>query len=389
MCINNTDTPQHNHGEYSSQALKKQVLNTACKRKAIENVSTRPKKIILTEIAQNSNSSDITINDINRIRKNIYENRRKIMPLNPTNIADAHNVFNLIDVKTKQSEHFLLVNDEKENIIIFSCETNLRFLSIVDNIYMDGIFDYSAHFFLQFYSILGYLNGYYVPLVFCLLPNKCKQTYIYVFRTISKKCKDLGLNFSPANITVDFERVIINAVSEMWTQTNISGCQFHLTQSWYRKIQEIGLSSVYKDESSEIGKWLRNIFGLLFLNPEDVSDCFTDDFMSECPIDERLQKFSDYFVETYISEDCIYPPKLWALASSELTRTTNACESFHSHFKNSFYRHSPSILQWLNVLIDEVQTDVYCKLRSVSEQKTPRNQILRRQIKNQNLIDKY
>ncbi|XP_027848187.2 uncharacterized protein LOC114127990 [Aphis gossypii] len=318
MCINNTDTPaQHNHGEYSSQALKKQVLNTACKRKAIENVSTRPKKIILTEIAQNSNSSDIsdiTINDITRIRKNIYENRRKIMPPNPTNIADAHNVLNLIDVKTKQSEHFLLVNDEKENIIIFSCETNLRFLSIVDNIYMDGTFDYSARFFLQFFSILGYLNGYYVPLVFCLLPNKCKQMYIYVFRAISKKCKDLGLNFSPANITVDFERAIINAVSGMWTQTNISGCRFHLTQSWYRKIQEIGLSSVYKDESSEISKWLRNIFGLLFLNPEDVSDCFTDDFMSECPFDERLQKFSDYFVETYISEDCIYPPKLWPLA---------------------------------------------------------------------------
>jgi hypothetical protein len=171
---------------------------------------------------------------------------------------------------------------------------------------------------------------------------------------MSKKCKDLGLHFSLSNITVDFERAIINAFSEMWTQTNISGCRFYLTQSWYRKIQEIDLSSEYKDESSKIGKWLHNIFGLLFLNPEDVSDCFIDDFMSECPIDERLQKFADYFVETYISEDCIYPPKLWALVSSELTRTTNACESFHSHFKNSFYRHSPSILQWLNILIEEV-----------------------------------
>ncbi|KAF0738333.1 MULE domain-containing protein, partial [Aphis craccivora] len=91
-----------------------------------------------------------------------------------------------------------------------------------------------------------------ILMFFCLLPNKYKQTYIYVFRAISKKCKDLGLNLSPTNITVDFERAIINAVSEMWMQTNISGCRFHLTQSWYRKIQEIGLSSVYKDESSEI-----------------------------------------------------------------------------------------------------------------------------------------
>lgn len=110
----------------------------------------------------------------------------------------------------------------------------------------------------------------------------------------------MGLNLSPTNITVDFERAIINAVSEMWTQTNISGCRFHLTQSWYRKIQEIGLSSVYKDESSEIGERLRNIFGLLFLNPEDyVSDFFTDDLMRECLIKERLQNVTEYFVETY------------------------------------------------------------------------------------------
>jgi len=77
-------------------------------------LSTRPKIIILTEIAQNSNSSDITINDINRIRKNIYENRRKIMPPNPTNIADAQIVFNSIDVKTKQNENFLFAMTKKK-----------------------------------------------------------------------------------------------------------------------------------------------------------------------------------------------------------------------------------------------------------------------------------
>jgi hypothetical protein len=99
-----------------------------------------------------------------------------------------------------------------------SCETNHRFLSTVDNIYMDGTFDYSARLFLNFFLIHGYFNivlifdvfhCYYVSLVFCLLPNKCKQTYTYAFRAISKKCKDLRLNFSPTNITVDFKRAII------------------------------------------------------------------------------------------------------------------------------------------------------------------------------------
>lgn len=46
------------------QILKNQVVNTPCKRKTIENVSTRPKE---TEIVQNSqiNPSDITISGIN------------------------------------------------------------------------------------------------------------------------------------------------------------------------------------------------------------------------------------------------------------------------------------------------------------------------------------
>jgi hypothetical protein len=54
-------------------------------------------------------------------------------------------------VKTKQNENILLVNDEKENIIIFSCETNLKFLSTVDNIYMDGTFDFTAWFFFTIF----------------------------------------------------------------------------------------------------------------------------------------------------------------------------------------------------------------------------------------------
>jgi hypothetical protein len=58
---------------------------------------------------------NMTINDINIIgkKKNIYENQRKIMPQNSTNIGDAHKVLSSIDMKTKQNENILLVSDEK------------------------------------------------------------------------------------------------------------------------------------------------------------------------------------------------------------------------------------------------------------------------------------
>jgi len=67
-----------------------------------------------------------------------------------------------------------------------------------------------------------------------------------------------------------------------------------------------------------------NIIILTFLEPKDVNNCFIEDLMSESPIDKILQKSSNHFVQLYVSEDCFYPSKLWALTSSERTHTTNA-----------------------------------------------------------------
>jgi hypothetical protein len=76
-------------------------------------------------------------------------------------------------------------------------------------------------------------------------------------------------------VTIDYEKAIINAVNEIWPESDIIGCRFHLTNSWWRKIQSLGLSNEYKDTNSEIDKWLRHTFDLLFLNAQEVSDYFS------------------------------------------------------------------------------------------------------------------
>ncbi|KAE9535981.1 hypothetical protein AGLY_007882 [Aphis glycines] len=53
---------------------------------------------------------------------------------------------------------------------------------------------------------------------------------------------------------------------------------------------------------------------------------------------------------------------LWFAA--DLTRTTNNCESFHSHFNEQFYKSHPNIFTFLEILIKTVQTDVYIKINS-------------------------
>jgi len=73
----------------------------------------------------------------------------------------------------------------------------------VDSIYIDGTFQYCARFFTQMFTIHGFKNGHYIPLIFCLLSDKKYETYLYMLNAIIDKCKQINLNFSPKYETID------------------------------------------------------------------------------------------------------------------------------------------------------------------------------------------
>lgn len=127
------------------------------------------------------------------------------------------------------------------------------------------------------------------------------------------------------------------------------------------------MASEYRDANNEVGRWLNYVFGLPFLQPSEVSDCFALDLMSTQPNDSRVIEFSDYILENYIDEQqAKLPPKIWASCTSSVTRTTNCCESFHSKFNECFYKTYPSLFMFINVL-NNFQTQTYVKLNSVHE----------------------
>jgi hypothetical protein len=51
----------------------------------------------------------------------------------------------------------------KKNIIIFSCHTNLKFLSTSSKIYADDTFSHCTKFFKQLFTVHAYKNVHYVP----------------------------------------------------------------------------------------------------------------------------------------------------------------------------------------------------------------------------------
>ncbi|KAE9525677.1 hypothetical protein AGLY_014204 [Aphis glycines] len=125
----------HNHEQCTTIA--RQNVTTACKRVAVEDISIRPRKIILTEMNNHITNTDFTVSDVSAIRKSIYYARKKTLPSNPKSVSDVHKVLNDLQLTTSKNEDFLFINDELSNIIIFTCHENLTFLYEVSDCFID------------------------------------------------------------------------------------------------------------------------------------------------------------------------------------------------------------------------------------------------------------
>lgn len=178
--------------------------------------------------------------------------------------------------------------------------------------------------------------------------------------------------FNPTEIVCDFEKAIHLGAKKAWPQIKVIGCRFHLAQAWFRKIQSLGLVSHYRQRDSTIGQWLRWSFGLMYLNPNEVDDCFVEDLYSIIPQDQNVIHYADYLVDNYLSEDAFFNPQLWAYCSSSLEHTTNACEAFHRTFNSFFYVPHPDIYRFVSVL-QEIQLHTYIKLNSIGLLRRPVN----------------
>lgn len=115
----------------------------------------------------------------------------------------------------------------------------------------------------------------------------------------------------------------------------------------------------------------------MFADPAFVGDCLVSDLIAEKPINKKLDMFLDYIVENYIEEEATFPPELWASKSASNTRTTNACESFHSHLNKCFNFAHPHIFVFVEALKD-YQSEIYIQIQSVNKYKKPNSKTQKR-----------
>ena len=184
-----------------------------------------------------------------------------------------------------------------------------------------------------------------------------------MFCHLTEACANFDVTLNITYLHLDFEIAVHETAVARWPNVIIKACQFHLSQAWWRKIQNLGLSTEYKKDDSEIAAWLKCFFGLSFLEPAEVEESFAYDFIPDMPENEKAMAFADYVVNTYIDPSAKFPPAVWADPDISARRTTNGCESFHSQFAELFYHPHPHIFDFMAKL-NHVQTKSYLKIRA-------------------------
>jgi len=169
-----------NHASNNNEKIERQILRENCKRKAEENTSTRPLKIIRTELL-NSDLPNIMNNDITSVRKAIYDKKRKQYPIYPTSINEAISQLKNIqnnDLCMFKSEQFVFV-PETNDFVCITTSQNLSFMSKQTDFFGDGTYDFAPKFFLQLYTLHTYVNGFYVPVVYFFFTKQNKTNLHY------------------------------------------------------------------------------------------------------------------------------------------------------------------------------------------------------------------
>lgn len=158
----------------------------------------------------------------------------------------------------------------------------------------------------------------------------------------------------------DFEKAVHNAVRDVFDgQVEMKGCFFHLTQSVWRKLQQLGLAKKYR-EDEEFRLFVGKIFGLAFLPVDYVKDGLN--YLCSIAPDDALELL-EYFDATYVNGGYrnvrapsgilrlkrimpLYSVELWNVNRATLTgsaRTNNICESWNCKYFNIIGHRHPSV----------------------------------------------
>lgn len=291
---------------------------------------TRPIRRIFNEVTATDRSGDDddeymdSIPDFAQVRSSLSRSKSKCFPSIPRRVRDI--VVRGKWRKTWNSKDFLVHQDNTFGLMIFMSQKCAVALQKCSDIYVDGTFATCPKPFKQLVTIHGKYGNRILPLAFCLLTSKRTALYREMIRQLQQSILRLsGQAFQPDRVICDFEISLMTAIETDLPNAVIKGCYFHFCQSLWRKVQELGLSVLYRQNSS-VKKVVRKIMSLAFLPLAIVRMTFNLIYTSRSIArlfrnHPSLREFVNYFSQTYMNG--LFRPSTWNVYDRDVDCRTN------------------------------------------------------------------
>ena len=214
---------------------------------------------------------------------------------------------------------------------------------------MDGTFSVASRLFYQLYTLHICFRGFFLPLIYALLPDKTKDTYYDMFSIIKRKMANLDLQFNPTTMMSDFEIGMISTLRLHFPNTELKGCNFHFSQAIWRQTQQLGLTVSYH-ENSNIRRIIRSLMTLPYIPRNWVRHQYrTIMGMTDADTDS-VERLLQYFCSTWL--DGQFPLQLWNVFGDEV-RTNNRVEGWHHSFNQTVGKSHPNLFEFITALKTE------------------------------------
>jgi hypothetical protein len=128
----------HNHEIEVDRKAQRSKLRQACKRKAVDDITERPQKLIIAECGKTENDT-LVPEDISTIRQAVYRVRRRTQQKLPKSREETHVNLKDYEFNSTSGERMMHVNDPETGIIMFTTEGNNEYICQPDvKIFGDG-----------------------------------------------------------------------------------------------------------------------------------------------------------------------------------------------------------------------------------------------------------
>jgi MULE transposase domain len=253
---------------------------------------------------------------------------------------------------TVDGRRFHVPTDDAD-MVVFATDADFRTLAEATTIYLDGTFKSCPSLYAQLYTVHALVHGQVVPLVYSLLGSKLRSTYYDFFAVLRRYISNLGLVFDPAFIVTDFEHSAIHALRQHFPQARRIGCFFHFCSALWRKVQDVGLSTLYRTDE-EFRLHIQSHMALAFLPVSCVPNMLIR-LHAQYADNADVVQFHRYFNNTW--NDGLFQLTLWNQYGVEhQMRTNNFVESWHARFNRVVRGAHPNIFALVNYMKREEST---------------------------------